>query len=31
MDHLLDLIYALEDLFDKNASADFIKLSMAVS
>lgn len=31
MDHLLDLIYALEGLFGKNASADFIKLSTVVS
>ncbi len=26
MDHLLDLLYALEGLFDKNASSDFIKM-----
>jgi hypothetical protein len=31
MDHLLDLMYALEGLFEKNASADFIKISTVVT
>lgn len=31
MDNLLDLIYSLEGLFDKNASSDFIKMFTSVS
>jgi len=31
MDNLLDLLYALEGLFDKNTSADFIKLMCLLS
>jgi hypothetical protein len=31
MDNLLDLVYALEGLFDKNASSDFIKLTCLIT